>query len=167
MLTQTRSIPSVRTPFCEDLRLKRVLAVALTMFRALVENYRKRLRGVPYDNETLFENNPYEAVNENTAAGPRGTLASQLGRAIVDLDLEVRPGNKSPLWIAIVETDTVFSALHGSGRSGICDRIGPAILLTGRGFPDEAILQPDDQELNSHLYGLFDGDPHGVTIDST
>ncbi|WVQ77440.1 hypothetical protein IAR50_007126 [Cryptococcus sp. DSM 104548] len=70
-------------------------------------------------------------------------------------------------WLLIVEKDAVFQSLLSAGLLED-QRLGPGVLITGKGFPDLSTRQLvrllADTFPDARFFGLFDADPHGVSI---
>jgi meiotic recombination protein SPO11 len=81
--------------------------------------------------------------------------------------------------VLVVEKETIFNRLaqHAADDDGAPAWLKRCILITGKGYPDvatriflRALLDPDSYSPNSpkpanlKVYGLVDGDPHGLDI---
>ncbi|ODN77011.1 hypothetical protein L202_05558 [Cryptococcus amylolentus CBS 6039] len=70
-------------------------------------------------------------------------------------------------WILVVEKDAVFQSLLSAGLLED-ERLGPGVIITGKGFPDLSTRQLArrlvDTMPDARIFGLFDADPHGLNI---
>ncbi|WRT66114.1 uncharacterized protein IL334_003067 [Kwoniella shivajii] len=73
-------------------------------------------------------------------------------------------------WVLVVEKDAVFQTLC-SAKLLEDTRLGPGVMITGKGFPDLATRQLVHLIAESYpfakMYALVDADPHGISILST
>ncbi|WVQ83477.1 hypothetical protein IAT38_005618 [Cryptococcus sp. DSM 104549] len=73
-------------------------------------------------------------------------------------------------WVLVVEKHAIFQSLCSAGLLED-ERLGPGVLVTGKGFPDLATRQLlrliADTFPTAKIYALVDADPHGLSILST
>ncbi|XP_041358790.1 meiotic recombination protein SPO11-like isoform X2 [Gigantopelta aegis] len=67
-------------------------------------------------------------------------------------------------YVLIVEKDATFQKLL---LDNLCDKYGPCIMITGKGFPDmgtRMLLRALRDRFQLPMFALVDADPHGVEI---
>lgn len=77
---------------------------------------------------------------------------------------EITIVKSSALFVFVIEKDATFQRLLEDDFIG---RLGPCILITGKGFPDVSTRMFLNLLWNSYhipTFGLFDADPHGIEI---
>ncbi|KAK3911253.1 Meiotic recombination protein SPO11 [Frankliniella fusca] len=114
-------------------------------------------------------------------ATAKGLVAGDLTITTVDgevLDCSSNPGGvlipgdvcavqsvqSTAKFMLVLEKDTIFQRVL---QEGILDRLGPCIVVTGKGYPDvstRALLSRLEAELRLPMLAVMDADPHGVHI---
>ncbi|KAE8737375.1 hypothetical protein FOCC_FOCC017158 [Frankliniella occidentalis] len=100
-----------------------------------------------------------------TADGEVLDCSNKPGGVLIPGDVcAVQSVRSSARFILVLEKDTVFQRVL---QEGILDRLGPCIVITGKGYPDvstRALLSRLEAELRLPMLAVMDADPHGVHI---
>ncbi|KAJ1525899.1 hypothetical protein ONE63_009088 [Megalurothrips usitatus] len=114
-------------------------------------------------------------------ATAKGLVAGDLALSLNDgevLDCRHKPGGvlipgdvsaierveSAARFILVLEKDTIFQRVL---QEGILDRLGPCIVVTGKGYPDvstRVLLARLEAELQLPMLAVVDADPYGVHI---
>ncbi|KAM3962791.1 meiotic W68 [Aphomia sociella] len=125
----------------------------------------------------LLETPPWSlgivATAKGLIAGPLticsrdGTVfdCTMLGGTLIPQDIEgIKEFKSSAKYILVVEKDAIFQKLLDEGA---LIRLGPVIIITGKGYPDictRQLLSRLCNELRLKAIALVDADPHGFEI---